>query len=492
MVTLISSGSDIPDTADPMDDGAQQAGDDQRDRKNRRKAKRSEFFDKLEKRRQRRRMKRLDRKLKRAHAAMTIIIRNAAILFVTLVAILAWATVSSVQAHRVSLGDTPLYTTGFTTSASGLQGKVLAMAENKAHTKAFQLISISSGSSGTSSPLPPRADDYEIHLMQLKGSGSSVTAWEGETPKVRLIKYGSTGYYGIETTSKKPFASQLSAVGIKSKVASSAKQRDKAQDAQADTPYDELLSHTYDAFVINQNLGGAAVPTPPWMEDFDPDRAVYEITTARAVTAAQKKLFAQVQVLKDDLDAIATDHKALLNANADGITVTEAPLPGDIAGDAVKGNDLSTAHMVPGAWTFDWHKYDGRNGWPKDVVPEGSDASSVLSAHKEQAGGSTGGPSAGDDAAAWKLSDGRTVAQLSSGDADNVMSPTVPISDAGKQLSQAITAYRGDKTAYQTTLMQTIVDAQSSYQSMTRAKTHNDKVHVYRGGATKHMQLGDE
>lgn len=463
------------------------AGADERSRKDRRRARMAAFFGRMETRKENRRERRMQRARARAHNAMVRTTVRLAAMAAACALILCAGAFTAVRAHQDRLDDTPLYTSTFTTSASRQAGRVIAMAENKARTRAFMLLSVggtdpSKGDRSTATALPPRADDYELHLMQLKANGSSVVPWEGERPSVRLIKYGTTGYFGIETTSRRPFDSKKSAVGIKSKVASSASQRSKAQSAQADTPYAELLSHTYDTAVVVQNLGGAAAPTPSWMERFDPDQAIYHITTDRAIATARKKLTAQTETMRDDLASIDTNHKALLQAGAAGLTVASAPLPADVVDDRIEGGTLSTAHPVPGAWTFDWKRFDGRAGWPADVVPEGADANAVIAAHRQSAGASASGGDNVADSDAWRLSDGRTLTQLGTQDANAAMSPTAPLSDAAKGLTLAIDAYRSDKTAYQTTMMQAMVDAESNFLSMTRSKTSSTALQIYQGG----------
>lgn len=391
--------------------------------------------------------------------------------------IMTGVVVSSIRGHQIDFSNNALYTTRFSTSASGLDGRVVAMAENRARTRSLTLIKVDMAAGATSLGLPPQADDYNVYLMALKPNGG-VTTWSGEVPELKLIKYGSTGYFAIEAKQKSPFTEQMATIAITSKIASPKASRTKANKADGNTPYKALMSPVYDSFAITVNLAGANAATPEWMDTAGPEELLYNTLVAPSVKATREKIAAQSQTLKDGLKAIETDRRALLDAKAGDLTVTKADLPADIADDTVEGTKLVTKADAPGAWTFDWSAFDGREGFPEDVIPKDQDPSAFIKAKSAEASASQSLPVSSD---AWTLSDGRTVTQLMGDSSTGAVAITANIVSQAQSLNQGIAAYRADKTTYQVTLPRAIVDAEAEYLTSVSSITSQGRYRFYTG-----------
>lgn len=424
-----------------------------------------------------RRVGRLMRLRTYAHNGVQRTTAALAALAFSFIGIMTGVVISSIQGHRIDFTNNALYTRSFSTSASGLNGSVIAMAENKARTRSLTLIKVDMAAGATSLGLPPQADDYNVYLMALKPNGG-VTTWDGEVPELKLIKYGPTGYFAIEARQKTPFIPQMATIAVTSKIASAKASRTNASRVNRNTPYKTLMSPIYDSFAITVNLAGANAATPGWMDTADPEELLYNTLVTPSLDLARKRIAAQSQILNDDLKVIETDRRALLDAKAGNLTVTRADLPADIANDTIEGIDLKTGANAPGAWTFDWKHFDGRGGFPEDMIPAGQDPNTFLKAKTAEADAPSTPTTASD---AWTLSDGRTVSQLADDPSTGAVALTANIIAQAQALSQGISTYRSDKATYQVALPRAIVDAEAEYLTSISSITSQGRYRFYTG-----------
>ena len=383
-----------------------------------------------------------------------------------LVVLLAATVAGYATKGRSEFLNTSLYTKGFTTSASNLTGEVVAFAENASRTRSFQLYRISASQGSTALGLPPAADDYHAFLLGLKDDGRVLKPWKGGKVKGTITQYGSGGYIGVTLESDRPFPSQRTALVIQSQIASASAKRTQNSTVDKDTPYAELMSDKYDTWVIIQNLGGADMATPSWMERLDERKALYPLVYDRQIKDARKKLIAQSRLLRDELETMKADQRAFAGMRSAGVGVARADLPADVAGDSV-GDDhgLRTGAPVPGAWTFDWQHFDGEHGMPAGVIPEGQDLAAYVADQRSRGqDGQSGASDDGDLEAGWLLTNGQDASWLASQGGGAAGAATFgAMTTAMGNLTQDIAAYRADKEAFMTTMMQPMVDAEIEY-----------------------------
>lgn len=413
-----------------------------------------------------RRVRYLDSLRGNHHGIQTLAIQLAALamaaILLTVASVIGFAT----KGHDDFM-KTPLYTRNFTTSASNLSGEVIAFAENKDRTRNFQLYKISAAQGSTALGLPPTAKDYHTYLLGLHNNGDVLKPWDGGEVKATVTQYGSGGYIGVTLESDRPFPQQKSALVIQSQIASTSAKRNSNSRVNQDTPYADLLSNKYDTWVITQNLGADDVATPDWMERLDERKVLYKLIYERQFLDARKKLIAQAQLLKDELETTKADQRAFQSMKAAGIGVVNAELPPDIANDSIdQDHNLHTDVPVEGGWSFDWQHFNGEHGMPKGIIPEGQDLATYVSRQNQLSADSQASASATDMdmLETWKLTNGQSASWLNAQNSGASGATTFgAMSEAMTNLTTDITTYRSDKQAFMTTMMQPFVDGEIEY-----------------------------
>lgn len=375
---------------------------------------------------------------------------------------------SAYMSEKAEIADQTVYTSTFTTSKTGLSGEIDGVYGNQAGDKVLVMMKFDERS-----PISHNAEDYQAFLM---GAGMDMSFQELETEGLQgsFHVMGSTGYVGVLLEADEPFAQQV--MNLTMRANTELTRPDTGESGAPEELSDEETAlrggdssfDQYDQWRVFINPGAEGVEEIPSMEqaEFDPAEAYYDIVVKDQEEEIRSKLDTQLDLMRADLERVNAYSGDLATTKVDGLFLRPPSVPDYIKGDEVVGasaqeseNDesslqLRTDAVTAGGFDFDWRSGNVRDGYLKDLVPEGKSVSEYLNERNESAGQQQSSSESADGPGAvsqmtWELSDGSSLTD----DYDSSARSMQPLVTAMNNLSGAYESYATDKSTYQTDLL---------------------------------------
>lgn len=379
------------------------------------------------------------------------------------------SAVSAYTASQAQLADQSIYTSTFTTSKTGLNGEVTGLYSNTENTKVLVMMRFD-----PQAPISYNAEDYRAFLM---GSGLDFSTEDLATDGLSASFYvmGSTGYMGVLLEADEPFAEQVMNLTMRSNkeltrptdgsTAPSELSDDEVAIRGGDSSFEQ-----YDQWRLFINPGASGVIHLDALDAaaFDPAQAYYDVVVKSKESDLRKRLDAQLDLMRSDLQRIDSYENDLATTKVDGLFLRPPAVPSFIDGDQVVGESaaesgddtstlaLDTNEVATGGFNFDWRNGNVYDGYLKDLVPAGQSTSEYLNERNNQDVAQTGANSA-DSAVSqmsWTLSDGSSLTDDYRAGSRSMQ----PLTTVMNNLSGAYQSYSEDKTAYQTGLLNELLN----------------------------------
>lgn len=371
--------------------------------------------------------------------------------------------VSAFSNNQATLSSTALYTPTFTTSRTDISGDVPGIFVNEDRTRAMVLMQF-----GDSSEVSANAEDYQGFLT---GSTTSLNQQSLQTTvEGSVYMFGSTGYMGVMLDSDEPFTPQIMNLTMRANAELVYQESNGSTGAEESATTDGSFQE-FDQWRVYFNPGGSEALVSEALDGDTIDvGAIYdEIVISTQETEIRNNLDSMLATMQTDLNRINDATAELERTSADGGTLSlETPeVPVQIAGDVVDGSravgeepstlDLKTDFVMPLGYDFDWRAGSIREGYLKDLVPEGSNYVSYLATRSDEEQ---------DDFRIndmeWLLSDGTNLFE----DYDSGNATVAPLFNIVNRLSQAYTDYYSNKEQYQVDLHNDLLDLEVSLRNV--------------------------
>ena len=387
------------------------------------------------------------------------------------VALFGASGVSAFSNNQATLSSTALYTPTFTTSRTDINGNVPGVFVNEDRTRTMVLMKFDD-----TSEVSANAEDYQGFLT---GSTTSLNqqslknAVDGS-----VYVFGSTGYMGVMLDSNEPFTPQIMNLTMRANAELVYQEDDGSTNAEEAATTDGSFQE-FDQWRVFFNPGGSeAVVSEALGGDTIDVGAIYdEIVISEEEEEIRASLDSQLAAMQTDLNRINDATAELERTSVDSGTLRlETPeVPVQIAGDVVDGSprvgenpstlDLKTEFVMPLGYDFDWREGSVREGYLKDLVPEGSYYVSYLATRADEEPDRLR-----INDLEWLLTDGTNlVDDYSTGNAT-----VAPLFDIMNTLSQAYQDYYNNKEVYQVDLHAELLDLEVNLRNVESNFTVNE------------------
>jgi hypothetical protein len=371
---------------------------------------------------------------------------------VTGLVVVAGSGAAAVKAGDDAVSFTALYSTGFTTSKTGLKGKVDGVYTDAARDRALVMMHFAPNAA-----ISYNAADYQAFLL---GTDDKLQTEKVSTDGISgaFHVFGSTGYVGVLLHADHPFDRQVLNLTIRANAELTHDESQKTR-REGETAGDASF-RKYDQWRVIINPGASGTTEIPALDaaNFDPARAYYDVVLKSEEQATRAKLDEKLLAMRTSLKQIESYTSDLATTKVDGLFLRPPAVPVAIAGDRVDGVsaaeakdgnatlELKTEHVVPGGLDFDWRGGNVYDGYLEDLVPSGKGYVQFL-ADKRAEGSDKTGQQVSD--MKWTLSDGSDL-KNDYRSSDITMRPLTNVMNS---LSQAYQDYGKSKSEYQTGLL---------------------------------------
>ncbi|MCM2392707.1 hypothetical protein [Streptomyces albipurpureus] len=355
------------------------------------------------------------------------------------------------QAGRDSLSQTALYTSGFKTSKTNLDGTVDGVYTNKSGNKALVMMHFS-----PTAQISYNAADYRAFLL---GSDTSLNSEPVSTSGIKgsFYAFGSTGYIGLLLDADRPFDRQVLNLTVRANAELTTPGAKQPQ-SSGKLAGDETFSK-YDQWRVFFNPGASGVQKIAALDAlaFDPAQAYYEVALKEKEAEARDALDQKLVEMRTNLTQIQSYTSELQTTKIDGLFLRPPTVPVAIATDEITGFSaaeakdgvstlaLETKHVVPGGFDLNWRAGNVYDGYLDALVPAGQSYAQFFT--KKRDGGSDPTSRQVSDMQ-WTLSDGTSLTRDYQS-SDVTMRPLMNIMN---NLSQAYQNYSRNKSQYESDL----------------------------------------
>ncbi|MFJ2662600.1 hypothetical protein [Arthrobacter koreensis] len=372
---------------------------------------------------------------------------------ISFVTIFAGTGISAYANNQTALSSTALYTPTFLTSKTQLSGNVPGVFVSEDRTRAMVLMQFNDTAS-----VSANAEDYRGFLT---GSTKNLTSQDLKTDVTgSVVVFGSTGYMGVLLDSDEPFAPQIMDLTMRSDTELTYNEENSATDKNL--PADSSFQK-HDQWRVFFNPGGseAVVSSALGTDKVDVGAIFNEIVIAPKEKDIRSRMDSQLAIMKTDLNRIHDATAELERTTADGGTLRLMPPaePAQIAGDEITGQskventastlDLNTEYVIPLGYDFDWRGGSVKDGYLKDLIPEGSNYVTYLAQRAQE----TPDRFTVNDMK-WLLNDGSDLKR----DHSSASTTVKPLLDIMNKLSGAYQDYYKNKSTYQVELHDELLD----------------------------------
>lgn len=356
---------------------------------------------------------------------------------------------------KVTLGDTAVYTTEFTSSLSMNGGQLVNLWVNDSRTQCFILLHWDDMTSVVTD-----AADYEVYLTGRSPNGRKEALQCA--PFGNFYVFGTTGYMGLFLVDMDGFPSQIINCIVRC---------NRMVNGMPDSvpEYSDASFSTYDQIQFFVNPGGALASTASFLTEGR--MSVYDIYEATAAAGQEAQIRASLndtlKSMQASLDAI---NEYTYRVKQDDIVVPTTPI--QIRGDSITQDEagnyhLNTDYVVQGAYTFDWQNGSIQQGYLEDVLEEAGyrRADRYIIDQQAKAKNNTMDVSA----LRWVYNDG-TVFSTTTG-SGAVMSSVAQTQKDIQNLTQAWATYYNLKVSYQTAQLEQLLRLELEISEATSAYT---------------------
>lgn len=370
------------------------------------------------------------------------------------VIVLGGSGASAYRAGNEALASTTLYTAEFTTSKTGLQGKVDGVYVNKTGDKALVMMHFD-----PSAAISYSAADYQAFLL---GSDTNLNSEPVNTSGITgsFHVFGSTGYVGVLLDADEPFDQQVLNLTVRANAELS---YDEPEEDSA--PADELAGDAsfakYDQWRVFVNPGASEAEHIQALDaaSFDPAQAYYDIVLKEEEETIRDELdqkLIEMRTHQAQIEAYTTD---LHTTKVDGMFLRPPQVPDSIAGDKITGVSaaeaddgvstlrLETDHVVPGGFDLNWRAGNVYDSYLDVLVPPSQSYVQFLGNKRAEETGEEDTRDISD--MEWILSDGSDLKS----DYQSSDVTMRPLTNVMNNLSQAYQDYAKAKSEYQSQLM---------------------------------------
>lgn len=356
---------------------------------------------------------------------------------------------------KVTLGDTAVYTTGFTSSLSMNDGQLVNLWVNDSRTQCFILLHWDDMTSVVTD-----AEDYEVYLTGRSPNGRKEALQC--TPYGNFYVFGTTGYMGLFLVDMDGFPSQIINCIVRC---------NRLVNGMPDLvpEYADTSFSTYDQIQFFVNPGGALASTASFLNEGRMN--VYDIYEATAAAGQEAQIRASLnntlKSMQASLDAI---NEYTYRVKQDDIVVPTTPI--QIRGDSITQDEagnyhLDTDYIVQGAYTFDWQNGSIQQGYLEDVLKEAGYRRADRYILDQQAKAENNVMDL--SALRWVYNDG-TVFSTTTG-TGAVMSSVAQTQKDIQNLTQAWSTYYNLKVSYQTAQLEQLLRLELEISEATSAYT---------------------
>ncbi|MEW1548333.1 hypothetical protein [Streptomyces tsukubensis] len=355
------------------------------------------------------------------------------------------------QAGRDSLSHTALYTSGFKTSKTNLDGTVDGVYTNRSGNKALVMMHFS-----PTAQISYNAADYRAFLL---GSDNSLNSEPVTTNGIKgsFHAFGSTGYVGVLLNADQTFDRQVLNLTVRANaelVSPGAKQTQNGGKLADDATFSK-----YDQWRVFFNPGASGVQKIAALDAlvFDPAQAYYEVALKDKEAEARDALDQTLVEMRTNLTQIQSYTSDLQMTKIDGLFLRPPTVPVSIATDQITGVSsveakdgvstlaLQTKYVAPGGFDLNWRSGNVYDGYLDALVPAGQSYAQFFTKRRDEGSDAT---SRQVSDMQWTLSDDTDLARDYQS-SDVTMRPLMNIMN---NLSQAYQNYSRNKSQYQSDL----------------------------------------
>ncbi len=268
--------------------------------------------------------------------------------------------------EKESLGNVVMYSTAYTASLSGAQGKVVNIFCNDSHTECFVLLKYNDMTNVVTD-----ASQYRVFL-----TGSNLKQNKTEllsSPSATIYMFGVSGYMGIYLVDTAGFPSQILDLVVRCNKLTGIMPENIPE-------YEDKSFNDYDQFRIYFNPGAADYERAEFLNMGR--MTVHDVYDAMVVKFQEQELRDALTKSLDDMEAqLAVIDEYQQRLTAAGIVVPQAPM--QIRGDRVIMTEegrkvLSTDYLVQGGYNFDWYHGSVKQGYANIVLAGVENENSIL------------------------------------------------------------------------------------------------------------------
>lgn len=391
------------------------------------------------------------------------------VMFCALLAGLFLTTVACFGAHvesqNTTLDEKALYTQQFETSKTGVTGSVDAVYTSKDKTKSFLLLKFDD-----TKTISMDAKNYQMFLTGASVSRNKQTL--SGSPSGSVYVFGNTGYMGVYLVNESGFTPQILDLVVRCN--SELKQKSDSTSEENKEAASDASFSKYDQFRVYYNPGGAKASH---LDCLDKGKApsVSDFYNEAIVAPEEKSIHDE---LKDEVNQMAVSLNQIdeytQRLKTDDVTVPDEPEA--IRGDKVKKNDdgsytYEPATVLPGGYDLDWQHRSVTQGFIKDLIKKTDTPNMTVDqyfAMQTKAQNGDASSNEFDTNIDWQLNDGTLIESLS-GNSTRYTKYTEECSD----LTGAWRDYYSEKSTYQRTTLQKLLDLETSTDGILTSSTVN-------------------
>lgn len=309
--------------------------------------------------------------------------------------VLTAAGVTAFQNSRETMGSTAIYTAGFQTSKTAVQGSVQGLYTSEDNTRAMLLMQFDEVSK-----ISTNADNYQAFMTGINQNfGGEVLKGD---PSGDIYVFGSTGYIGVLLENPEGFESQI--INLTMRANEELVRPEEATKLDEDLEGDGTFA-SFDQWRLVFNPGASGTTTSKALSSGENDmRKLYdEMIIAPQEQELRETMDVQLDTMRTDLNAIE-EYTGRLTSTKFGDTTIKAPeVPSHIAGDQILCNgtpireaerdeavcdpsemSLKAEWTAPDGFDFDWRAGSVESGYLDALAPEGKSYLEFLSEHRSE------------------------------------------------------------------------------------------------------------